>query len=126
MFRLHHLILVAAALAATACSSSSSSTPNTSPNASSTTVTLTTSKGAPVAQILVTLSTGVSGGGPTGVIASDFTNSAGQVVFSNLPSTGQLCVYASTTVGGTLYKTQHCTSPFPARYTLKFGPKMPS
>lgn len=127
MIRPYLFVFAAAAcLAAAACSGSSNSTPNTAPNASSTTVTLTTAKGAPISQLLVTLSTGISGGGPTGVIASDPTNSAGQVVFSNLPGAGQLCVFAATTVGGVVYKTQHCASPFPARYTLKFGPKMPS
>jgi hypothetical protein len=127
MFRYFQFVIVAAAcLAVVACSSSTNSTPNTTPNASSTTVTLTTAKGAALASILVTLSTGISGGGPTGVITSDPTDSVGQVVFSNLPSTGQLCVFAATTVGGTVYRTQHCASPFPARYTLKFGPKMPS
>ncbi|HVN68028.1 MAG TPA: hypothetical protein VMU38_00035 [Candidatus Binatia bacterium] len=115
---------VAALLAVAACSSSSS-TPNSGANASSTTITVTTSKGSPISQIQVTLSTGILDGEGTGVITAEPTNGSGQVTFSNLPASGQLCVSTSTTDGGHLYRAYHCTQPFPAAYTLKFSSKMP-
>lgn len=111
--------------AVAACSSgSSSSTPSSAPNPSSTTVTLEL-KGGPLYDMPVTLSRSITNGGPTGVIRVERTNHAGQVVFEALPSSGQLCVYSSMLVGGTLYKTSHCAQPFPARYTLKYGPHVP-
>ncbi|HXO17615.1 MAG TPA: hypothetical protein VN909_05545 [Candidatus Dormibacteraeota bacterium] len=118
--------LAASLLAVAACSGGSTgSTPGTAPNASSTTITVTTSKGAPITQIQVTLSTGIADGDATGPIASNPTNGAGQVMFSNLPSSGQLCVSTATTVGGHLYTASHCAQPFPASYNLKFSSKMP-
>jgi hypothetical protein len=53
------------------------------------------------------------------------TNHAGQVLFEALPSSGQLCVYSSMLVGGTLYKTSHCAQPFPGTYTLNYGKHVP-
>lgn len=119
--------LVAALLVATAaCSSngSSSSTPS-GPNASSTTITVETSNGGRLGGYEVTLSRGVNSGGPTGIIDSDPTNGVGQVNFFNLPSSGQLCVYTSVTIGAKLYAVSHCAQPFPSTYTLKFGPHGP-
>ena len=73
----------------------------------------------------VTLSRSIVNGGPTGGIRILRTNHAGQVIFTSLPSSGQLCVYSSMVVGGTLYKVSHCAQPFPANYALKYGPKVP-
>lgn len=115
---------VAALLAVAACKGAST-TPSLGPNASSTTITVTTSKGASLSQLEVTLSTGLSNGEATGTIASDPTDSSGQVRFSNLPPSGQLCASTSTTVGGLLYRANHCAQPFPANLTLKFPAKMP-
>jgi len=116
---------IALLLALVACSSSSSSTPPSGPNPGSTVVTVTTSTGSPLSDILVTLSTGITNGQPTGVITTQRTDSSGIVTFYNLPSSGQLCVSAETTAGGRLYRTNHCASPFPARYTLAFPKGMP-
>jgi hypothetical protein len=113
-------------LAALAACSSGSSTPSTSnaPNPSSTTVTVTL-KGGGLYNQAVTLSRSIANGGPTGVISTLRTNHAGQVLFASLPSSGQLCVYSSMLVGGTLYKTSHCAQPFPANYALKYGSHVP-
>jgi hypothetical protein len=110
---------------ATACNGNSSSTPSTGPNPTSTTITVTTSKGAPIAELQVILSTGLTNGVPTGVITSAPTSSAGQVTFSNLPHSGQLCASTSNVVGVTIYRANHCAAPFPGAYTLKFSSKMP-
>jgi hypothetical protein len=109
-----------------ACSSGSStpSTNSNAPNPSSTTVTLKL-KGGPLYNMPVTLSRSIVNGGPTGVIRTQLTNHGGQVLFEALPSSGQLCVYSSMLVGGTLYKTSHCAQPFPGSYTLNFGPHVP-
>jgi len=113
-------------LALAACSSSSSSsTPSGGANPSSTVITVTTASGSPLSGITVTLSTGISNGQPTGVINSQRSDPSGIVTFYNLPSSGQLCVSAATIVGGRLYRTNHCSSPFPARYTLAFPKNMP-
>ena len=85
------------------------------PNPSSTTVTLML-KGGGLYDQPVTLSRSIVNGGPTGVIRILRTNHAGQVIFTSLPSSGQLCVYSSMVVGGTLYKVGHCAQPFPASY----------
>ena len=113
-------------LGALAACSSGSSTPSTSnaPNPSSTTVTLML-KGGGLYDQPVTLSRSIVNGGPTGVIRILRTNHAGQVIFTSLPSSGQLCVYSSMVVGGTLYKVGHCAQPFPASYALKYGPHVP-
>lgn len=109
----------------TACSSSATPGTNNGSNPSSTTITVTTSNGARLSGIEVELSTGISDGQPTGVITSDPTNSFGEVTFSNLPSSVQLCAFAATSVGGNIYKTSHCGKPFPANFTLKFSSRMP-
>lgn len=124
-FTLRAAVSLAVVLAAACSSSSSGSVTPGGPNPSSTTVTVTTSKGARLADYYVTLSRGVGSHGPTGIIDSQRTDSVGQVTFDNLPSAGQLCVYTSTTIGGILYKVSHCAQPFPKTYTLKFGPKGP-
>jgi hypothetical protein len=113
-------------LCALVACSSGSSTPSTSnaPNPSSTTVTLKL-KGGPLYDMPVTLSRSIVNGGPTGVIRTLRTNHAGQAFFEALPSSGQLCVYSSMLVGGTLYKTSHCAQPFPGTYTLSYGPHVP-
>jgi hypothetical protein len=123
--RVRRVGAVALFLALVACSSSSSSTPSGGPNPSSSVITVTTSTGSPLSDILVTLSTGITDGQPTGVITSQRTDASGVVTFYNLPSSGQLCVSAETTVGGHLYRTSHCASPFPARDTLAFPKGMP-
>ncbi len=117
--------LAVAAAALAACNDSASNAAPAGPNASATTITVTTAKGAPISQLEVTLSTGILDGEATGAIASDPTDGVGQVKFSNLPVTGQLCVSTATTVGGKVYRADHCADPFPANYTLKFSPKMP-
>lgn len=120
-------IALAIALVCTAACSSTNSSNTTpgGPNPGSTTITVTTSKGAPLAEYYVTLSRGLGADGPTGVIDSERTDTVGQVTFDSLPTSGQLCVYTSTTIAGVLYKVSHCASPFPSSYTLKFGPKGP-
>ena len=118
--------LAVAAAALAACNDSSSSTAPAGPNAGATTITVTTAKGAPMSQLEVTLSTGIADGEATGTIASDPTNGVGQVTFSNLPAMGQLCVSTATTVGGQVYRADHCADPFPANDTLKFKPEMPA
>jgi hypothetical protein len=110
---------------ATACNGGSSSTPSTTGNPASTTITVTTSKGGPIGHLQVTLSTGITNGQPTGTITSAPTSSIGQVTFSNLPASGQLCASAANVVGVTVYRASHCAAPFPAAYTLKFSSKMP-
>ncbi len=117
--------LAVAAAALAACNDSSASTTPAGPNAAATTITVTTAKGAPVSQLEVTLSNGILDGEATGAIASDPTNGVGQVQFSSLPVTGQLCVSTATTVGGKVYRADHCADPFPSNYTLKFSSKMP-
>jgi hypothetical protein len=119
-------IWIVGLLGALAACSSGSSTPSTSnaPNPSSTTVTLML-KGGGLYDQPVTLSRSIVNGGPTGVIRILRTDHTGQVVFSSLPSSGQLCVYSSMVVGGTLYKVSHCAQPFPANYALKYGPHVP-
>jgi hypothetical protein len=113
-------------LCALVACSSGSSTPSTSngPNPSSTTVTLKL-KGGPLYDMPITLSHAIVNGGPSGVIRILRTNHAGQALFEALPSSGQLCVYSSMIVGGTLYKTSHCAQPFPASYTLNYGKRTP-
>jgi hypothetical protein len=113
-------------LYALAACSSGSSTPSTNngPNPSSTTVTLKL-KGGGLYNMPITLSHSISNGGPTGIIRTSLTNRAGQVVFEDIPSSGQLCVYSSMLVGGTEYKVSHCAQPFPGSYTLSYGPKVP-
>jgi hypothetical protein len=116
------LAIVASACAVAACNSNSSnSMPNSGPNASSTTVSVTTSKDAPISNLQVILSTGIVNGQATGQITSDPTDAAGQVTFSNLPASGQLCVSTAMTFGGNVFRASHCAQPFPASYTLKFG-----
>lgn len=110
---------------ATACNGGSSSTPSGGPNPASTTITVTTSKGAPIAALQVILSTGLTNGVATGEITSAPTGGDGQVTFSNLPGSGQLCASTSNVVGVTVYRASHCASPFPAAFTLKFSSKMP-
>jgi hypothetical protein len=114
-------IIVSASALAACNSNSSNSVPNGGPNASSTTVSVTTSKNAPISNLQVILSTGIDNGQATGKITSDPTNAAGQVTFSNLPAAGQLCVSTAMTFGGTVYRASHCAQPFPAHYTLKFS-----
>jgi hypothetical protein len=117
---------IIALIGALAACSSGSSTPSTSnaPNPSSTTVTLLL-KGGGLYDQPVTLSRSIVNGGPAGVISILRTNHAGQAVFTDLPSSGQLCVYSSMVVGGTLYKVSYCAQPFPASYALKYGPHVP-
>jgi hypothetical protein len=103
----------------------SSPSVSNAPNPSSTTVTLTTSKGGPLYDLPVTLSTGVVNGSPTGVIRVQRTDTAGQAIFISLPSSGQLCVSSVTEAGGTVYRTSHCAQPFPASYRLEFGAHVP-
>lgn len=121
---LRSLVILTLLSLVAACSNNSPSTP-AGPNASSTTITVTTKSGAPIDQIAVNLSTSLGTNGPVGIINSNRTNSGGQVRFSNLPSSGQLCVYAATLVGGTLFKASHCQQPFPANYTLKLNSNIP-
>jgi hypothetical protein len=97
------------------CNTSSAVPPAPSPNPNSTQITTETFGGQPIANLTVTLSTGITNHEPSGVIATAKTNYAGIVTFSNLPS-GQLCVSA---VQGSLFAS-YCASPFPATYTLQF------
>jgi hypothetical protein len=108
-----------------ACSNSSSSSTPSGPNPSSTTITVEAYNGGRLGGYQVTLSTGLGADGPTGIITSERTNGVGQVIFYNLPSNGQLCVYTSVTIGARLYAVNHCAQPFPSKYTLKFGPHGP-
>jgi hypothetical protein len=116
--------IIGVLLSVTACSSSTTPATNNGPNPSSTTITVTTSQGSRISGIEVELSTGISSGQPTGVITSEPTDSFGEVTFTNLPSSVQLCTFAATSVGGNFYKTSHCAKPFPTNYTLKFSSRM--
>jgi hypothetical protein len=117
---------VAMLCAIAACNSSSTSSTPSGPNASSTTVTVEDKNGSRLGQIPVTLSTGIGTNGlPSGIISSDPTNSIGQVTFSSLPSSGQLCVSAETEGSGKVFRTHYCTTPFPSSYTLKFSSDRP-
>ncbi|HEX3370394.1 MAG TPA: hypothetical protein VHS56_12510 [Candidatus Cybelea sp.] len=123
---LRSLVILPSIFIGAACShNNSSAIPSTAANPSSTLVTVTTKDGGPIDQVAVTLSTSLGANGPTGIIESNRTNSGGQVRFSDLPSSGQLCVYAASLVGGTLFKANHCAQPFPANYTLKFNSNLP-
>jgi hypothetical protein len=104
-----------------ACNSSTGSTTPSGPNANSTTVTVTNDLGARLGEIPVTLSTGIVNKEPSGVISSQPTNSVGQATFSNLPASGQLCIYAATTINEIVYRANHCATGFPSSYTLKFS-----
>jgi len=118
--------IAALCLVAGCSSGSSASSTIPGPNPGSTTVTVTTAEGTRLLDIPVTLSTGLDNNQPTGVIATKPTNSFGEVTFSNLPASQQLCACAVTTQGGgTVYRTSHCAQPFPGAYTLKFSSKMP-
>ncbi len=115
----------AIALAMAFCGCSGGSGPSTAPNqptlnASSSLITVDSVGGAPTSGITVTLSTGLSGTTPTGVITSQTTDVKGQTTFSNLPPTGQLCVSAVTGSGNSLQQTGNCAQPFPPTFTLTF------
>jgi hypothetical protein len=99
------------------CNTSSSTIPSASPNPAGTTVTVKTAAGTPIANITVTLSTGITNHKPTGVISTAKTDYAGVVTFTNLPFSGQVCVSA---VDGTLF-AGYCASPFPSTFTLMFS-----
>jgi hypothetical protein len=74
--------------------------------------------GGTLSGVPVTLSTGLNGQTPTGVITTTSTNSAGQATLS-LPSDGTLCVSATeTTVGGTSFAGNCLSQPFPTTLTL--------
>jgi hypothetical protein len=100
-----------------ACGGSSAPTPLPTPNATSTLVSVLSSGGLPEVNLAVTLSTGISGNAPKGSIATRDTNADGQVTFSPLPSTGQLCVSATT--NGAF--VSQCLQPFPRAITLHFS-----
>lgn len=124
---LRSVFLTALLTAVAACSSNGSSSSVTpgGGNPGSTTITVEASNGGRLGDYEVTLSRGIGAGGPTGVIDSERTDGFGEVTFENLPSTGQLCAYTSVTIGAKLYVESHCAQPFPAHYTLKFGPHGP-
>ncbi len=86
----------------------------------STIVTVQTASGVAVAGIVVTLSSGLNGTTPTGVITTQTTNTNGQVTFSNLPTNQILCVSAAQGIGSSAQFAGHCANPFPATYKLKF------
>jgi len=125
MYFLRYLGLVALVCTMSACNGGSSSSTPPAPNASRTTITVTTSSGAPISEIAVTLSTGLTNGNAVGVIASERTDGGGQAIFRNLPLSGQLCVSTANAIGVQVYRANHCADPFPATYTLKFSSKMP-
>ena len=112
------LLVLAACVTLVSCGGGSSSSTPGAPNSTSTTVTVLAPSGNPVSQIPVTLSTGVAGTTPTGVISIKNTSGNGAVTFSSLPSQGQLCV--STTNG--VSSVNHCQQPFPSTVTLQFAP----
>jgi hypothetical protein len=103
------------ALAACGGGSSYSSTNSTPSNATTAVVTVLNSSGDPINAQPVTLSTG-SNGTPVTTIQTKDTNTAGQVGFTNLPSSGELCV--SSTIGANV--ALQCGEPFPATVTLQF------
>jgi hypothetical protein len=68
--------------------------------------------------VTVTLSTGLNGQTPTGVISTGVTGANGQVTFS-LPATGTLCISASVTSGNSSTFAGNCNSPpFPSTFGL--------
>jgi hypothetical protein len=100
------------------CGGGGSSAPSTPVNPSTTVVTIDNAAATPLAGINVTLSTGLNGQTPTGVITTTATNAAGQVTFS-LPQTGTLCVSATVTTGNSATFAGTCKSPpFPATIGL--------
>jgi len=104
-----------------ACGGNNNSSSPGQTNPPSTTVLFETPSGAPAASIVVTLSTGIGlGNVPTGVLKTATTDSTGQVTFSGLPATDNLCVSASLSVPpATLFKGD-CFYPFPTTLTLEF------
>ena len=102
-------------LVASGCGGGSTSTTIPRTNAQTSTVTVL-SGSIPAAGITVTLSTGISGISPTGVLTSMVTDTSGSVTFPSVPITGQVC--ASALLGG-LFAGQ-CRSPFPPTLTLRF------
>lgn len=125
MYFIRYFGIVALVCTISACNGGSSNSTPPAPNASQTTITVTTSSGAPISEIVVTLSTGLTNGNALGTIASERTDGGGQVIFRNLPSLGQLCVSTANAVGVQVFRANHCADPFPATYTLKFSSKMP-
>jgi hypothetical protein len=110
------LVTIGLLCAVTACNNNGSAVIPTPPNATTTIITVDAASGAPIPGILVTLSTGISGHAPTGVISKQKTNTTGQVTFFNLPLSGQVCVSA---VANSIL-AYYCTTPFPGTYTLSF------
>jgi hypothetical protein len=98
-----------------------SSMPNTPTNPSSTLVTVQNAATAPLPGVTVTLSTGLNGQTPTGVISTGVTGANGQVTFS-LPATGTLCISASVASGNSSTFAGNCSSPpFPSTFGLSLN-----
>ncbi len=116
--------LSAALLSGCGGSSSIISTPPNQ-NATKSTVTVFTSEmlsSEDVIQIplvggTVVLSKSIIGTSPQNPIASGVTNQAGQVTFSALPASGQLCV----SIESKQTFVSKCRHPFPAAVTLSVG-----
>src|SRR5450755_3272003 len=114
IFRIALLTLV---IGMAGCGGGTSS--STQSNPSSALVTLETATGTILPGVTITLSTGISNTNvPTGVISTQVTNANGQATFSNLPSTGILCVSANEPLGKGFTFVAQCFVPFPAAYTL--------
>jgi len=113
---IRHIVLLSLVIGIAGCGGGTASTPN---NAGSTVITLTNATGTILPGVTVTLSTGINNKNvPIGVIATQVTEANGQVTFSNLPSTGLLCVSANEPLAGGFSFAGQCFAPFPAAYTL--------
>jgi hypothetical protein len=111
----NRLPIVALALSLSACGGGGGATYL---NASSTLVTVDGSTGAPLPGITVTLSSGVNGITPDGVIATGVTNALGFVTFT-LPSRSPLCVSATLGTNPLVFESECRPAPFPSAVTLQ-------
>ena len=109
--------LAALSIALAACSSGGSTPSGSGNNVSQATVTVTLSGAADPNQIVVE-STGFTAGSPgtpTGILAQQTTNSAGQTVFSGIFGSGQYCFSATS---GSKQANQCYNNNVPASVTL--------
>ncbi len=87
-------------------------------NSSSTIVTADGRSGTPLPGVTVTLSRGVNGVEPTGIIATGVTNVLGFVTFG-LPSVSPLCVSATLGANPLVFASECRSAPFPSAVTLQ-------
>jgi len=111
------IILAVLSIGLAACSSGGSTPSGSGNNVSQATVTVTLSGAADANQIVVE-STGFTAGSPgtpTGILAQQTTNGAGQTVFSGIFGSGQYCFSATS---GSKQADQCYNNNVPATVTL--------